>query len=104
MSVQARRLDLQAKLEALLGSGLVYFQPPSTVVMTYPCIRYERDNNVTEHADNKPYSWAQRYQLTYMDYNPDSDMIEKLTALPLCAFNRHFATSGLNHDVFVIYH
>jgi len=72
--------------------------------MIYPCIVYERDNASTKHADDKPYAFAQRYQVTLIDHNPDSDVIDKLNALPLCAFNRHFATSGLNHDVFVIYH
>lgn len=72
--------------------------------MHYPCIVYERDNASLKSADNNPYSWMQRYQVTYIDHSPDSDVIDKLAAYPLSLFNRHFATSGLNHDVFVIYH
>ncbi len=72
--------------------------------MNYPCIVYNRDNASTKHADNLPYRYTQRYEVTLIDKNPDSDVIDKLAAFPLCEFNRHFATSGLNHDVFVIYH
>lgn len=102
--VPSRRLQLQALLEDLLGNGNVYFQPPSNVTMQYPCLVYERDQAYLEAADNLVYCWKQRYQVTYIDQDPDSDMIEKLTNFPLSLFSRHFATSGLNHDVFVIYH
>lgn len=73
--------------------------------MTYPCIVYERDDTYVAAANNNAaYAWKQRYSVTYMDYDPDSDVIDKLIEFPLSKFNRHFATSGLNHDVFVIYH
>lgn len=98
------RLVFQALLEDLLGNGNVYFQPPNNVTIQYPCVVYERDNAYLESADNVAYRWKQRYQVTYIDRSPDSDMIKKLAELPLSSFSRHFATSGLNHDVFVIYH
>jgi hypothetical protein len=101
---KARRLELQAKLEATLGSNLVYFQPGPNVTLNYPCIVYERDNASAEHADNIKYTWMQRYQVTYLDYSPDSDVLDKLMEYPYSEFNRHFATSGLNHDVYTIYH
>lgn len=99
-----RRLELQAKLEEILGSEYVYFQPPEDAVMVYPCIVFERDNVSADHANNAKYRWAQRYQVTLIDHDPDSVVLQKLHGLPYCEFNRHFATSGLNHDVFSIYH
>lgn len=98
------RLSFQTLLEGVLGSGNVYFQPPEGHVMEYPCIVYERDDASVKHAGNLPYSIYQGYQVTYIDRIPDSDVIGKLLALPLSEFRRHFATSGLNHDVFEIYH
>lgn len=103
MAFSQRKL-LNDKLKAILESNNVYFQPPEDRIIAYPCIVYERDDETVLHADNIPYMGMQRYQVTLIDPNPDSDVIDKLRALPLCAFNRHFATSGLNHDVFVIYH
>lgn len=100
----SRRLKLQTLLEQILGSNRVYFQPPKDAVMEYPCIVYERDDASARAADNYSYNWFQGYQVTYIDRLPDSDVIDKLAELPLSSFRRHFATSGLNHDVFVIYH
>lgn len=103
--VPPRRKSLNDLLVAIVGDAeAVYFQPDSDVEMQYPCIVYERDNSSVQHADNAPYRSALRYQVTYMAYDPDSDVVEKLLALPYCSFNRHFATSGLNHDVFQLYH
>lgn len=103
MGLSRRRL-LNDLLKEVLGADNVYFQPPEDRVMQYPCIVYERDDSSVQHADNLPYRQALRYQVTLIDQNPDSDVVDKLLALPLCSFSRHFATSGLNHDVFVLYH
>lgn len=104
MTVLDRRLELQAMFEETLGNTNVYFQPPPDHRMQYPCIVYERDNASLKSADNIPYSWRPRYQVTLISADPDSDVIPKLAAYPLSSFSRHFATSGLNHDVFVFYH
>lgn len=101
---QDRRLELQTLLEEALNSDRVYFQPPEKRILEYPCIVFERDNASRKSADNSAYAWTQRYQVTYIDQDPDSDVIDKLMAFPLSSYSRHFATSGLNHDVFVIYH
>lgn len=104
MTANARRLDFQAVLESILGTNKVYFQPPPNTDMVYPCIVYERDNADEKRADNIMYRFQQRYQVTYIAREPDSVLIETLASLPLSSFNRHFATSGLNHDVFSIYY
>lgn len=105
---KTKRLELSAKLHAIMvDSGKpdnVYFQPGPNVTMAYPCIVYERDVADKKPADNVAYSWTQGYQVTYIDSQPDSDVIDKLMEFPYSEYNRHFATSGLNHDVFVIYH
>ncbi len=99
-----KRLRLQAILEEVLGSSNVYYQPPDDTRMVYPCLVYELDSATRFDADNSAYQWIPRYQVTYIHHEPDSSIIGKLATLPLSSFNRHFATSGLNHDVFVIYH
>lgn len=101
---KTRRKEFGVVLKTVLGSDNVYYQPGPDAHMNYPCIVYERDDTSAQHADNLVYRWAQRYQVTHIDKDPDSDVIDKLTELPLSAFSRHFATSDLNHDVFVIYH
>ena len=102
----SRSLDLSAKLNAIMAevNGKVYFQPPPDLVMTYPCLVYELEDVDIKFADNGPYSLFDRYQVTLIRHDPDSPIIRKLLGLPHSSFSRHFATSGLNHDVFVIYH
>ena len=99
----ARRLELQTLLVSLLGSNNVYFQPPPTMLMNYPCIVYNRDYVVTEFAGNKPYKFKKRYQITIIDPNPDSEIPDKIAALPMCAFSRFFTTDNLNHDIYRLF-
>lgn len=99
----APRLQLQEILKAILGSSNVYFQPPPGVQMKYPAIVYKRDRIDIQHADNKPYKNAKRYQITVIDRNPDSDIPDKVAALRTCSFDRSFTADNLNHDVFNLY-
>ena len=97
------RLALQSKLETLLGSDKVYFQPPPNLEMGYPCIVYDVDQASTDFADNAPYHYVKRYQVTVMDGDPDSVIPDKVAALPMCIFNRNFAANDLHHNVFLLY-
>jgi hypothetical protein len=97
------RQELQKLLEDVLGSGNVYFQPPATIKMHYPAIVYSRDGESAEYADNSKYRRKVAYQVTVIDRNPDSTVVEKVSDLPLCRYNTHFATEGLNHDIFRLY-
>lgn len=99
----APRLELQAILKTLLGSDNVYFQPPESLKMNYPCIVYKRDNANTEFADNHPYAHMRRYMVTVIDRNPDSDIPLKVAALPLCRFSRFYTADNLNHDVYNLF-
>jgi hypothetical protein len=99
----APRLELQAILLELLGSNSVYFQPPETVQMEYPCIVYRRDLIRTNFADDIPYRILKRYQVTVIDRNPDSDIPDKVGKLPMCSFNRFFTADELNHDIFNLF-
>lgn len=98
-----RRLQLQTLLEGILGTSNVYFQPTANVQMKYPAIIYKRDTADTEFAGNNPYRYTKRYQVTVIDRNPDSDIPDKVAALPMCLFNRFFTADNLNHDVFNLY-
>jgi hypothetical protein len=96
------RLDLQTLLETVLGSTNVSFQPPPNKDISYPCIVYNRSNIRSRHGDNHPYKLDNQYTITVIDANPDSAIPKKVAELPQCAFDRHFASDNLNHDVFNI--
>jgi hypothetical protein len=99
----AQRLELQALLINLLGSENVYFQPPPSVSMQYPCIVYNRDNINMIYADNNAYKTKIRYQVTVIDSNPDSHIHERIGTLPLCSYDRFFTADNLNHDVYNLF-
>lgn len=98
------RQELQALLKEVAGDGVsVYFQPPSSISMKYPAIVYQRDTADTRFANDKPYSFTLRYQITVIDRNPDSEIPDKVTELPMTSFERFFVADGLNHNVFMTY-
>jgi hypothetical protein len=99
-----QRPALQAVLEEILGSGNVYFQPPASVQMQYPCIVYQRYNAVSTFADDMTYLHTKRYQVTVIDPDPDSQVPDKVAALQLCSRIRFFVVDNLNHDVFYLYY
>lgn len=98
-----RRLLLQSRLEEILGTGNVYFQPPANVEMQYPAIVYKRNNAKTVFADNTPHWVRQRYLVTLIAEDPDESTWHALADMPLCLHERHFAKNDLNHDVFNLY-
>jgi len=97
----AQRLELHTLLLGMATN--VYFQPPPTVMMKYPCIVYKRDYNNTEFADDKPYTHRKRYMVTVIDSDPDSEIPAKVAELPLCLFDRFYTADNLNHDVYKLF-
>lgn len=95
----ADRLSLQRTLEELLGSPNVYYQPPASLVMKYPAIRYSKKSIDCEHANNKPYLRGNTYEIIVIDDKPDNSVINKLLELPYCSFVTHYVANNLNHDV-----
>lgn len=98
-----QRLELQGLLEMILGTRHVYFQPPANVQLQFPCIVYRRDSMETLFAGNLPYRHTKRYEVTVIDRDPESEIPDKIAALPMCLFSRAFTADNLNHDVFNLY-
>lgn len=101
----ASRLELQDKLEEILGSKNVYFQPPENIKMRYPCIVYEQYTDYDPHANNHTYLYVIGYQVTLIDRDPDSKTKFNLkTSFQYCRWTRHFVSDNLNHDIYIIYY
>ena len=98
-----RRAELGKIFREILGNGNVYFQPPSNTQMRYPAIRCERSEMAIKHADNGNYNRRIRYTVTVIDSDPDSEIVNRVSMLPYCYFDRHYVQDNLNHDVFEIY-
>ena len=100
--IQNRRIQLNQMLVDILGSKNVYFEPPSTIKMDYPCIVYSLSDIDARFADNIPYFKKRRYSVTVIDRDPDSVIRDKMTDLENCSFERGFTSNNLHHYVFNI--
>ena len=98
------RVDLHNTLVSLLGSPHVYFQPPSSIRLTYPCIVYARAAKDEKFADDLLYSSKMRYNITVVDADPDSTIPDRIASLQFSSFDRHYVADGLNHDVYTLYY
>lgn len=104
MSIKRTRLTLQTKLEDLLGSNHVYYQPPENLKMEYPAIRYSKSDEEDIYANNIKYMSMSVYDLVVIDKKPDNPVIKKLLELPYSEFDRHYVADGLNHDIIRIFY
>lgn len=99
----ASRLELQNKLEELLGSRNVYYQPPESIVMEYPAIIYNKIKPDTKHANDKVYIKTNCYEIIVISRKPDNPVISMIENLPMCEWDRHYKADNLNHDVLTLY-
>lgn len=103
------RLELDENLANVLdltepdGDRHTYFNPPSSVRIRIPAIRYSLRKLDSTFANNGRYNNRPSYEVTLIDDDPDSKYVEKIMQIPYCSFERHYVADNLNHFVFVIY-
>ena len=99
-----KRIMLQNLLEKILGNRQVYFQPPESVSMSYPAIKYSRSNMNVKHADDSIYLQRVRYEIIVIDRKPNNQIVEELLKIPYCSYDRGYKANNLNHDVLTLYY
>ena len=87
----------------LLITSNVYFQPPASLVMKYPCIIYKMDDILDTHANDKRYLSSKRYLITVVDRNPDTILYEKVLELPYSKFETTFVKDNLYQHICSLY-
>lgn len=95
------RLQFHEVLKAITPN--VYFQPPPSVAMQYPCIIYHVNTGLTHFAGNLPYRYSEKYDVTVVDRDPDTPIRFEVAKLPTCTLNRWYAVDNLNHYVYNLY-
>ena len=99
----ASRLDLHSELLTFLPN--VYFQPPSTIEMTYPCIIYNKTGKFKTSANDDTYFSIQEYQLTVVDKNPDSTVADDIEKhFQHCTISQYYTVDNLNHTTLNLYY
>ena len=99
-----RRLELHEELCELLGSRNVYFQPPESLKMQYPCIRYSISDMPKLNANDKVYlKTCTTYAVTVIDADPDSDISTRiLSHFSMVRFDRTYTSNNLNHHILTL--
>ena len=98
------RLEIQERLEALADNLHVYYQPPASVRISYPAIIFRLNDYSQNWADDNLYKKDRSYLITFIHYDPDNDLIEKLLwAFPKLRYDRTYTSDNLYHYVYVLY-
>ena len=95
------RLDLSDKLNAICDH--VYFQPPSSIKLTYPCIIYDLEKTDVQYADNAPYVLYDMYSIKYITRDPDDLTRNQIIMLQRCSSERYYISDNLYHYSFRLY-
>lgn len=102
-----KRLKLHEKLveagEPHIPRTQVYFQPPSSLGLKYPCIIYHRSKVINKRSNDSLYDVRTAYEITVVDQDPDSLLLQNIMELAYCEWNDHYVADNLNHDLFTIY-
>ena len=107
--MENKRLELHEILCEIInitepnGDRHVYFQPPESVQMKYPAIRYSLDDIDLKHANDQLYLRTPGYSVILIDRKPNSVYVDKILEIPQCIFVNSYVEDNLNHFVFHIY-
>lgn len=100
----ASRLELHEVLCEILGSRHVYYQPPESIKMNYPAIVYSLRRIDNDFANDNVYMQSHSYEVIVIDKDPDSLIVDKISRIPRCQFDRPYTSQGLNHSVFILFY
>lgn len=96
--MMARRTKLLREIKQVVNGPNVYFQPPESVKLTYPCVICSFDDIVSIYADDKCYQKFNRYRLLVVDKNPDSKFPDLITDhFSYASPGRPYISDGLYH-------
>ena len=98
------RYEFDDILRDVLGNDHVYFQPPTSIKMSFPAIRYSVNDYDTMNANNKHYIIETSYEVILISKDPDNPVVKKLLDLPMSSFDSFYTKDNMNYWVFTIYY
>lgn len=101
-----QRLMLHELLSSIEGVKKAYYQPPSSEKLKYPCIIYKCDSHTNLYANNKRYLSFPKYTLTLVDYDAESEIVERILRLSdncIVSMDQSYTGDGLYHWAFTLY-
>ncbi len=105
MSQETRREKLQGILENLQTQANetphVYYDPPESLKLVYPCFVYHYVGQETLYSNDNPYLKSDEYTVTYITKKADPLLPEAIIELPYVQFSNHYTAENLHHFMFV---
>ena len=99
-----KELKLDKLFKDTLGSNNVYFQPPESVRMQYPCIVWNLAKIPVQYADDKAYLKNPKYVIRYISTEPDDPMRLTLTEVLGVPMIQVYNKDGLYHYIYELYY
>ena len=93
--------DLYTQLKDIVD--YVYFQPPESVKLQYPCVIYSLKDIKARKADNMPYTTSLGYSLLFMTKDPKDERIISFMNLEHCKFDRYYSADNVHHYSYTVY-
>lgn len=98
-----KRLELHDELLEFLPNA--YYQPPSNIQLTYPCIIYNKSGKSSRYGNNNIYIGNQQYNLIVIDRNPDSTVADDIEKhFTHCAITGNYVVDNLNHTSLTLFY
>lgn len=97
------RINLHKELVELVPN--VYFQPPSSVQLKYPCIVYKLEAPDVKHADDKAHVGYKQYSITHIFKDADGDLIKAILGrFSYSSYDRRYVSDNLYHDTYRLFY
>ena len=105
MNETERRVQLQTEFETFLGTRNVYFQPPESKKLSYPCIIYYKTRMPVRYANDSVYKKMQCYTVTVVDKDPDSMIADRMIEqFKYCSIESYYRSENLNHTKLTLFY
>lgn len=95
---------LETSMELAGYTPHVYYRPPESIKLVYPCIVYSRNDFDTRYANNRIYKDMAQYTVTVMDKDPESPLVDILRTAEYCRMTSEFTVDNVHHFVFAYFH
>lgn len=97
-----KRQALINKIKILCAN--VYYQPPESVKLKYPCVIVKKNPGDMKPADNIKYIYSPSYTLTVIDRDPDRALAEQIfMSFMISRYDQNFVRDNLYHDIITVY-
>ena len=90
-------------LHNISGVLFVCQQPPENIKLSYPAIIYKMATIRSKFANNDKYLRDTAYDITLIDTEPESPIVEDILKLPTCNLSQTYVKDNLYHYIFRVY-